>query len=138
MVSNLFPHRSQVNSLIVKLSNYGSTDLDNLSLRYELNGQDIPLSNLSIRAGKTILDTIKINIQTSGWQNLILKIKDFPIQFDDTYYLSFKVDEEINVLVIHDQQEAKELLLAINSLPFFKTTGVNFILFGIFLINPLL
>jgi hypothetical protein len=50
---------NQVNSLIVKLSNYGSADLDNLSLRYELNGQDIPLSNLSIRAGKTILDTIK-------------------------------------------------------------------------------
>lgn len=116
---------NQVNSLIVKLSNYGSTDLDNLSLRYELNGQDIPLSNLSIRAGKTILDTIKINIQTSGWQNLILKIKDFPIQFDDTYYLSFKVDEEINVLVIHDQQESNELLLAINSLPFFKTTSLD-------------
>ena len=29
---------NQVNSLIVKLSNNGSTDIDNLSFRYELNG----------------------------------------------------------------------------------------------------
>ncbi|MFZ1256401.1 MAG: BatA domain-containing protein [Saprospiraceae bacterium] len=110
----------QTNTLIYQVSNYGSTDAQDIRSSFTLNGQDYPGSSLNIKSGKSVIDSLKINIQSFGWQKLIVKIKDYPIQFDDSYYMSCKSDEEINVLLLYEREPPAQVLKMISSIPYFQ------------------
>jgi hypothetical protein len=114
----------QSNSLVYKVSNYGVTDADDVRSSYVLNGQEYPAKSLKIQAGKHIIDTLSISFNTNGWQKIIVKIKDYPIQFDDQYYISCKTENEINVLLLYSKELPQTLVKALESIPYFKSTAV--------------
>ncbi len=91
---------NQTNLLYLKISNHSQDDVENIKLSIDINGQEKPLGALSIPARKSIIDTTAITILRTGWHKIIVRITDFPVQFDDTYYLSFYVDEVVQVLSI--------------------------------------
>lgn len=113
----------QSNKLIIQLRNYGKSDIDNLRMSYTLNGQDYPAATISIKSSKTIIDTMPINITTKSWNELSLKITDYPIQFDDSYHLCFEVLDEIKVLLVYDKDQPQELLQYFKAIPNFKVTA---------------
>ncbi len=114
----------QTNSLIYKVSNYGISDAEDIRSSYVLNDQEYPVASLNIDAGKSIVDSISVNFTTNGWQKIIVKIKDYPIQFDDQYFLSCKTENEINVLLIYAKEVPSLLLKAFESIPFFKISAL--------------
>ncbi len=114
----------QTNTLIYKVSNYGVTDADDVRSSYSLNGQEYPGKSLKIDAGKYVIDTISVNFNSEGWQKIIIKIKDYPIQFDDQYYLSCKTESELNVLLLYSKELPQTLMKAMESIPYFKTSAV--------------
>jgi hypothetical protein len=114
----------QTNSLIYKVSNYGISDAQDVRSSFVLNGQEYPVSSLNLEAEKSVTDTIPVNFNTNGWQKLIVKIKDYPIQFDDQYFLSCKTENEIKVLLLYGKQLPATLLKAFQSIPYFKVTAL--------------
>lgn len=114
----------QTNTLIYKVSNYGISDAEEVRSSYVLNGQEYPVSSLNIKAGKTIVDSIKVNFTNNGWQKIIVKIKDYPIQFDDQYFLSCKTENEIKVLLLYAKELPTTLLKAFESIPYFKVSAL--------------
>ncbi|NOT36859.1 MAG: hypothetical protein HOP11_05735 [Saprospiraceae bacterium] len=113
--------KNQNNQLLYTLKNYGHEDVENIKFSYSIQGQEYPVQGINLKSGKTVTDTLNINISSSGPQKLILKIADFPVQFDDQYYLSFQAEEEIKVLVIHNKKPPTNLLQALQSIPYFKS-----------------
>ncbi|MBL7774569.1 MAG: VWA domain-containing protein, partial [Saprospiraceae bacterium] len=95
--------------LLVKLSNRGDETAEEIRLSLRHDGQTKPVGALSIPARSTRLDTVSFNILHAGWHEARLAVTDFPVQFDDDYYLSFYVAERINVLAINGQQPNKYL-----------------------------
>lgn len=114
--------KSQPNFLIYSLHNYGSSPVEDLKLSYNINGQDYPISGINIGSNKTYEDTIILNIQKSGDQKLTLKIADYPIQFDDKYFMSFRCEEEVEVLLVYDKKEPVFLKECFDAIPSLKTT----------------
>ena len=96
------PAINQNNKLYVRLRNYSSERKDDVRLSIEHNGQNRPEGTVNIPANSTLTDTINLLVTSPGWQNMIVKIDDYPIQFDDDYYISFNVKEKVNVLSVHD------------------------------------
>lgn len=110
----------QTHALIYKVSNFGNSPVDNLSTSYSINGQEYPGKPIFIQTGKSKTDTFYIKVPDQSWQKIIIKIKDFPVQFDDSYYMSYKTDQQIDVLVLYSKEIPVILLKALESIPFFK------------------
>lgn len=116
---------NQVNPLVVKVHNYGEEKVENISLSLNYDGQEKPVGNLSIPAGATVTDTINMAIQKTGWHQAELVISDYPVQFDDHYFFTFKVAEKIDILCINEDASNRYLDAAFRGINYFKLTNVN-------------
>jgi hypothetical protein len=91
---------------VVKLRNYGGEHAAEMPIRLSINNQQKALSNVSVKAGESVNDTLSfsnsqlVNRTTSEWLNGSVSIKDFPLTFDDQLNFSFKVSNELKVLSI--------------------------------------
>jgi hypothetical protein len=92
---------NQNNELIIRIQNHGTTAAENIKLTIELDGQEKQVSSINIPPAESIIDTANITLLKAGWHQAVIRISDFPVQFDDTYYLSFYVDENVRVLSIN-------------------------------------
>ncbi|HKK74700.1 MAG TPA: BatA domain-containing protein [Saprospiraceae bacterium] len=111
---------NQTNPLIVRVQNYSNEDAENIRLSIMYEGQTKPVGTLQVPARSSVIDTVNITIQQTGFQEARLQITDFPVQFDDAYYISFEVAEQINVLTIQDEQPNRFLRAAFQSVPLFR------------------
>lgn len=116
------PQLNQNNLLLVRLRNHSDEDLDNirLSLRYE--GQNKPEGILSIPARSYVIDSVYINVTKAGVGRAELQITDYPIQFDDRYFLTFNILEKVRVLNINDGSPDRNLSAALNGLSVFEAS----------------
>lgn len=103
------PLLNQVNRLFVKITNHSEQDVDDVALSIVKDDQTKPEGTRSIRARSSIIDTININLLKPGSQKVMLKINDYPIQFDDTYYITVDVPEKITALAINESQPNRYL-----------------------------
>ncbi|WP_020534644.1 BatA domain-containing protein [Lewinella cohaerens] len=113
------PLLNQNNRLLVRIKNYSDEDLDNVRLSVRYNGQEKPEGVLSIPARSTLVDSVNINVNQPGWQDVTLSITDYPVQFDDQYHLSFRVAEKIKVLVLAPGTNNRFLRAALEGLGIF-------------------
>ena len=115
----------QTNSLLVKVTNRGENDAENIRLSLQHEGQNKPIGTLSIPANSSVIDTANITILRTGWHNAKLAVTDYPIIFDDDYFISFEVAQQINVLVLNEDQPNPYLQAAFNGLSYFNPTNQN-------------
>lgn len=113
----------QPNSLLVKVTNYTNEKAEGIRISLQHDGQSKPVGSLDIPANSTIVDTVNITVLKPGWQEAKLSITDYPVQFDDHYFLSFNVSSELNLLVINDLGTNRYLDAAFKGASFFKVTN---------------
>ena len=113
---------NQTNPLIVRVRNYGNEDADNIRLALRLDGQVQPVGTLSVPAGRSVTDTVNMTLLRTGTYEAALELTDFPVQFDDKYFLSFKVAQTIRVLVVNGGGSNEFLNKAFRNLPNFELT----------------
>ncbi len=116
---------NQTNPLRVKIRNLSNESAENVRLSIQYEGQTKPVGTLNIPAQSSITDTVPITILRTGWHQAKLEITDFPVQFDDQYFFTFHVAEEINVLVINDLTPDNFLNAAFQGIPYFKVVNQN-------------
>lgn len=92
---------NQPANLFVKLSNRSDEEATDIRLSLRHDGQTKPVGAVSIPARGTRLDTVSFTILHSGWHEAKLSLTDYPVQFDDDYFLTFYVAERINVLAVN-------------------------------------
>jgi hypothetical protein len=95
---------NQPASLVVKVSNSGEKNIEGSRLLLKLNGQSKNTSELNIDAGSFVYDTLRFTINQPGWNKAELVIQDYPITYDDNYYLAFSAVEKIKTLSINDSR----------------------------------
>lgn len=114
------PVAGQSNPVIVKVKNLTGEDAENIRLSIRYEGQTKPVGTLSIPAGASVLDTVNLSVQRTGWHEAVLAITDYPVQFDDTYYIAFNVRDQINVLSINESAPDRYLTAAFNGMDNFR------------------
>ncbi|HOY07926.1 MAG TPA: BatA domain-containing protein [Saprospiraceae bacterium] len=116
---------NQPANLLVKISNRSDEAAEEVRLSLRHDGQAKPVGSLSIPARSTRLDTVSFNILHAGWHEAKLSLTDFPVQFDDDYFISFYVAERINVLSINGIQENKYLNNAFLGVKYFHLDNAD-------------
>lgn len=116
---------NQPANLLVKLSNRSEEAAEEVRLSLRHDGQAKPVGAISIPARSTRLDTVSFNILHAGWHEAKLSLTDYPVQFDDDYYLSFHVAERINVLSINGSEANKYLNNAFLGVKYFHLDNAD-------------
>ncbi len=100
---------NQTNQLVFRVNNTGQNDVSGSRLTLKLNEQTKALKDFDLKAGASIVDTINFSATETGWNKAELLITDYPVSFDDSYYLTFKIDKEVKILAINQAGENKFL-----------------------------
>jgi hypothetical protein len=90
-----------------------------------VNGQQKAISDLSIEANSYQLDTLEFNQNTKEWNNVKISLDDFPIEFDNNYYVSFYVNDAIHLLNLDAGTQNKYIKALSNFNSYFKTEQSN-------------
>ncbi len=114
---------NQTNTLVIKLKNHSDENADNIRLTLKHEGQVKPVGTLSIPARSSITDTVNMTVLRTGWHEAELNITDYPVQFDDSYFFTFNVAEQIKILVINDGTSNKYLDASFANIPYFDITN---------------
>ena len=113
---------NKANMLLVKVHNWSDQKIENVQLSMRMDGAIKPVGALDIDARSSYIDTVFITVLQPGIQRVELKITDFPVQFDDTYYLSFEVKQQIQTLVINQEVSNRYIESALASEEYFEKT----------------
>jgi Aerotolerance regulator N-terminal len=95
---------NQPANLLAKISNYSDVESEEIRMSLLHDGQQKPVGTLRLQPRSSRIDTVSFTILHPGWHEARLSITDFPVQFDDDYYLSFYVAEQLNILAINNTQ----------------------------------
>jgi hypothetical protein len=119
------PLLGQPNPLVVKVVNHSTEPAENIRLSLYFDEQVKPVGTLEVPGKSSVLDTVNLNIQRTGWSEAKLKITDYPVQFDDEYHFAFEVADKIKTLVINGTQPNPYLERALSSLPSFELLSLS-------------
>ncbi len=110
--NNPVPVVNQTNKLLVKITNNSEVDAENIAVKINYNNEIYPSGKIDIKANSYAIDTIDFRIKNTGWNEIKISITDYPIVFDDEYYISFNVPSKIQVLNINDYPKSNDYLKA--------------------------
>lgn len=117
------PQLNQNNLLLVRVHNYGDEVEDNIRLSINYRGQTKPEGTLTVPARGYVIDSVFLNIEAAGTGQATLRITDYPVQFDDTYHLTFRTADKVRVLNIDDDGTPnRNLRAALGGLQVFAAT----------------
>lgn len=116
---------NQPANLLVKMSNRSDVESEEVRLSLFHDGQSKPVGALRIPPRGSRMDTVSFTILHPGWHEARLSLTDFPVQFDDDYYMSFYVAEHINVLSVNGGQPNKYLSNAFAGARYFTLDNVE-------------
>ncbi len=122
---SVVPAPNQNNTLYVRMYNHGDQDAEDIRVSLVHNGQRRPEGTINIPSNSSKIDTINLLVSETGWQEVELRIEDYPIQFDDTYYLSFNIKDRINVLSIQEGNQDRFIEAVFRGLNNFELTTVR-------------
>ena len=96
----------QLNSpseLSIRIKNISDADAESVPVKLFINGTQRSLTSVNIPAGTAVVARLSFSISQPGWQQAVVSITDYPVTFDDNYYLSFEVKDHLDILSIHEK-----------------------------------
>lgn len=98
------PYRSITASEEIKmiLKNHGETDVEQIPLQLKLNNILKAPALINITANDSIYQTISYQNSNAEWQNGVVSIQDFPINYDDSLFFSYALIQSIQVLHLYE------------------------------------
>jgi|GEM_PF-2901870 len=97
--------RGRTNALLIRIVNDAETPAEKVGVEIDYDGQIIPVGVVDIPGGSSVVDTAFVPIRKAGWQHAVVRIDDYPVRFDDSWYIAFEVPEQLRVLLL-DQEGA--------------------------------
>ncbi len=111
---------NQNNTLKFLLKNTGDEKIEDLTVKLTINEQQKGLATKNIGAGESTQGQIVFKVGETGWNTGYLEIKDYPITFDDKYFISYPVKKQARVLVINRNSNNPYLNAGFGTDPYFQ------------------
>jgi len=115
----------ETEKLVIQLKNNSDKKAENVPYKLTINSQQKAIGSLGINARSYSRDTLSFGGLKPGWQNAEIAITDYPIIFDDKFYFTFSVENQMAILAINAQNNNIYLDAVYRADPFFKLVNVN-------------
>ena len=111
--------------LHVKIFNTGDTEAENVPVKFTVNGAQRALASVDVAPNSSVNSILSFSVNEPGWQKAVVTITDYPVTFDDNYYIAFNVASSINVLSLNEDQSGTYLEALFKNDAFFNYQPVN-------------
>lgn len=105
-------------ALYTAITNH-SDESKETSLDIVINQNTVSLGQIELKPNATYIDTSYITVGDDSWQQAELRIRDYPIEFDNTLHFSFRPVSRIKVTSIHDDRLNSFLAASLSNVVFF-------------------
>lgn len=110
--------------LIVRLHNYADEKAEKIPLKLLINGAQKALGSYTINSRSVQYDTLTFSGLQPGWQRAQITLQDNPVTFDNQFYFSFNVKQQIPILLIDGGAPNPYLKAVFSADPFFEAKRV--------------
>jgi hypothetical protein len=118
-------HRpGETEKLVVKLHNYAGENSTKIPLKLSINGEQKALGGFTINARSIQTDTLTFSGLKPGWQRGEITLQDNPVTFDNQFYFSFNVKQQMPVLLIDGGTASPYLKAVFGADQFFNANRV--------------
>jgi hypothetical protein len=111
--------------LVVRLHNYAGEKAEKIPLKLLINGTQKSLGSFTINPHAVQNDTLAFSGLQSGWQRGELQLQDNPVTFDNQFYFTFNVKQQMPVLLIDEGTTNPFLKAVFDTDPFFSVKRVT-------------
>jgi hypothetical protein len=91
------------------ISNYGNSSVENIPVTLKVNQVHKSLQNANVGSNSKSKIQFTFTLNDTGIANISLHLTDYPITFDDEYFLSVKPNASANVLLLNAQADASAI-----------------------------
>lgn len=91
---------NESNPMVVRLKNNSDEEMST-SISVMVNHQMKSVTNANLKANELKTETIPFTTSSAGYQKIEVFINDYPVSFDDTFYIAGKVTSNYSVLVLN-------------------------------------
>jgi hypothetical protein len=84
----------------VRIVNTGQEDLENVPLNLSINGAQKAIGSFAVSAKSQVDTALTFVHDTPGLKSVKVAIEDYPIDYDDAYYLGYRVHDRLRILSI--------------------------------------
>lgn len=116
---------NQTNRLKVKVINNSSKKLENQTVSLDINGKQEGIASFNLKPGNSKVVKIVFTISETGWNKGAITISDYPITFDDKYYITFPVKRKARILLINGGKPNPYLSAVYETDPYFSVKEVS-------------
>ena len=111
--------------LFVKIINTGNEEVENIPVKFTVNGAQRALTSVDIAANSNVTSVLSFSVNEPGWQKAVVNITDYPVTFDDDYHLAFNAASQINVLSVNEVSSNNYLEALFKNDAFFQYLPIN-------------
>ncbi|OYT13898.1 MAG: hypothetical protein B6I19_02690 [Bacteroidetes bacterium 4572_114] len=101
---------NQLVKLNVRIKNASENDFEKIPVKLMMNDQQRAIASFDLNAGEEVVVEMPYTNNKTGIQFGKLEITDFPITYDDAFYFTYEVKNEIPILSISKNEEGDEYL----------------------------
>lgn len=102
-LENPFVVGGEKNTLHIRMRNDGSKAVEQLLVKLSLNGIQTGTASVNIAAKGVAESSFDLTTGLNGVSRAIISFNDYPVSFDNEFYLALNFSEKIRVLEIKDQ-----------------------------------
>jgi len=110
--------------LVVRLHNYSTETAEKIPLKLLINGEQKALGSYTINPRAVQYDTLSFSGLQAGWQRAEISLQDNPVTFDNQFYFTFEVKQQMPVLLIDGGTPNPYLKAVFAADPFFGARRV--------------
>lgn len=90
----------EAEQLSVRVVNRGENAVENVPIKILINGKQKAIGTFAAEAGTSVETPLYFVNEESGLQRAQVQLEDYPVTYDDAYYFSYPVFEQIDILSI--------------------------------------
>ncbi len=102
-LENPYLNIDRKNELHILFYNDGAEEKKDLQIKLFVNDMQMATTNVNIPAGQKITVTFTLNFSLKKFNICKISFEDYPVTFDNDFYLVLKPEEKIHVLEIKDR-----------------------------------
>jgi len=110
--------------LVVRLHNYADKQAEKIPLKLSINGEQKALGSYTVKERSVQYDTLVFSGLKAGWQRAEIILQDNPVTFDNQFYFSFNVRQQMPVLLVDGGTANPYLKAVFGADPFFEAKRV--------------
>jgi hypothetical protein len=109
--------------LNVRIRNYGESGMEAVGVKLVINGIQKSVATVDLSSFGYADARMTFTLNSAGWQRAEVSITDDPVTFDDSYFFSFKISSELNILSLNNEKPNPYLMVLFGQDRYFRISN---------------